>query len=325
MKPNNLWRSDATIDLLKQRARILTQIRRFFEERNVIEVETPLLYRCGSCDPFLKSWRAHVDGAQGENAYYLQTSPEYAMKRLLASGSGSIYQMGKVFRGDEQGRYHNPEFTLLEWYRVDWTYQQLMREVTELIRLFLPDMPLTQYRYRDLFLEYLSIDPWQVSAETLQQVAQVHGVTIPDSVDANDKDMWLMWLLATLIEPQWLKKGLVFVYDYPPTQAILAELSETDYGQVAKRFEVYINGIELANGFQELQDAALQRQRFVADNEKRQHLNLPQVPIDENLLAALEAGLPLCAGVALGIDRLLLSLFDVDELAQVLAFSFARI
>ena len=325
MKLNSLWRSDATIDLLKQRARVLSRIRRFFEDRDVLEVETPLLYRCGSCDPFLKSWRAYVDGDEENTAYYLQTSPEYAMKRLLASGSGSIYQMSKVFRGDEQGRYHNPEFTLLEWYRVGWTYKQLMVEVAELIQLFLPDMPRTEYGYRDLFLEYLSVDPWQVSAETLQQVASVHGVTIPESVDAHDKDMWLMWLLATLIEPQWLNKGLVFVYDYPPTQANLAELGDTPYGQVAKRFEVYINGIELANGFQELQDAQQQRQRFIADNEKRQRLGLPQVAMDEHLLAALSAGLPACAGVALGIDRLLLSLFGVDELAQVLAFSFVRI
>lgn len=325
MKRNSLWRSDATIDLLKQRAQVLRRIRRFFEDRDVLEVETPLLYRCGSCDPFLKSWRAYVDGDEDGTAYYLQTSPEYAMKRLLASGSGSIYQMGKVFRGDEQGRYHNPEFTLLEWYRVGWTYEQLMVEVAELIRLFLPAIPMTHYSYRDLFLEYLSIDPWRVNAKTLQQVASAHGVTVPDSVDMNDKDMWLMWLLATLIEPQWLKKGLVFVYDYPPTQAILAELAETEYGQVAKRFEVYINSIELANGFQELQDAALQRQRFVADNEKRQRLGLPQVAIDEHLLAALTAGLPACAGVALGIDRVLLSLFDVNELSQVLAFSFARV
>lgn len=325
MKPNSLWQSDATIDLLKQRARVLSRIRRFFEDHDVLEVETPLLYRCGSCDPFLKSWRAYVDGDEKSTAYYLQTSPEYAMKRLLASGSGSIYQMGKAFRGDEQGRYHNPEFTLLEWYRVGWTYEELMDEVTELIQLFLPDMPRTHYAYRDLFLEYLSVDPWQVSAETLQRVARIHGVTIPESVDAQDKNMWLMWLLATVIEPQWLNKGLVFVYDYPPTQAILAELGDTPYGQVAKRFEVYINGIELANGFQELQDAGQQRQRFIADNEKRQHLGLPQVAMDEHLLAALEEGLPVCAGVALGIDRLLLSLFGVDELAHVLAFSFARI
>lgn len=325
MRVADLWRSDATIDLLKQRARVLTQIRRFFEDRDVTEVETPLLYSCGSCDPFLKSWRAYVDGSDATKAYYLQTSPEYAMKRLLASGSGSIYQMAKVFRGDEQGRYHNPEFTLLEWYRVAWSYAQLMAEVAELIRLFLPTMPMTHYRYRDVFLEYLSIDPWQATAQDLQQVAKRHGVSIPDSVDTDDIDMWLMWLLATVIEPQWLDKGLVFIYDYPPSQAILAELGETEYGQVAKRFEVYINGIELANGFQELQDAALQRRRFVADNDKRRRLHLPQIPIDENLLAALAAGLPPCAGVALGIDRLLQSLFGVEQLSQVLAFSFARI
>ena len=304
MKPqNDLWQSSARIPILKRRAQALAQIRRFFEEREVMEVETPLLYPYGSCDPFLKSWRAYVNGENPTKAYYLQTSPEYAMKRLLASGSGSIYQMAKVFRGDEQGRYHNPEFTMLEWYRVGWTYAQLMDEVVALIQLFLTDYSVQRIAYHDVFLTYLSVDPWSASAKDLEAVATQHHITVPDSVDKSDKDMWLMWLLATLIEPQWANQGLVLVYDYPPTQAILAELGERDYGIVAKRFEVYLQGIELANGFQELQDAKLQRQRFVADNDKRRRFDLPLVTIDEHLLAALEAGLPACAGVALGIDK----------------------
>ncbi len=322
---NDLWQSDATVKLLKQRAHALKRIRDFFEHRSVLEVETPLLCHHGSSDPFIKSWRAYVDGAPANKACYLQTSPEYAMKRLLASGSGSIYQMGKAFRGDEQGRYHNPEFTLLEWYRVGWTYQQLMAEVVELIQQFLPTVPIVQYSYRQLFLDYLSLDPWQVTAHELQNSAIVHGVSVPDTVDVNDKDMWLMWLMATVIEPQWRGKGLVFVYDYPSSQAILAALAETEYGTVAKRFEVYIDGIELANGFEELQDAAIQRARFVADNEKRRRLGLPEVVIDEYLLAALVAGLPACAGVALGIDRLLLSVYEQETLSQIMAFSFAKV
>ncbi|MCD6045822.1 MAG: epmA [Gammaproteobacteria bacterium] len=322
---NEVWRSSTTVNLLKKRAEALKRIREFFEHRGVLEVETPLLCHHGSCDPFIKSWRAYVDGADKNKACYLQTSPEYAMKRLLASGSGSIYQMGKAFRGDEEGRYHNPEFTLLEWYRVDWTYQQLMVEVTELVQQFLPTIPITHYSYRQLFLEYLSLDPWQVTAQELQNSALAHEVTIPDAVDVKDIDMWLMWLMATVIEPQWKGKGLVFVYDYPPSQAILAALAETEYGTVAKRFEVYIDGIELANGFQELQDATTQRRRFVADNEKRRRLGLPEVVIDEHLLAALRAGLPACAGVALGIDRLLLSIFGQETLSQIMAFSFAKV
>ncbi len=322
---NDVWRSGATVNLLKQRAQALKRIRDFFECRGVLEVETPLLSHHGSSDPFIKSWRAYVDGADMNKACYLQTSPEYAMKRLLAGGCGSIYQLGKAFRGDEEGRYHNPEFTLLEWYRVDWTYQQLMVEVAELIQQFLPAIPMMHYSYRQVFLEYLSLDPSQVSVQELQHSALTHGVTVPDTVDVNDKDMWLMWLMATVIEPQWRGKGLVFVYDYPPSQAILAALAETEYGTVAKRFEVYIDGIELANGFQELQDAATQRHRFVADNEKRRRLGLPEVVIDEYLLAALTAGLPTCAGVALGIDRLLLSVFKQETVSQIMAFSFAKV
>lgn len=319
------WRSDSSVHLLKQRAAALRQIRDFFEHRGVWEVETPLLCHHGSCDPFIKSWRAYVDGDGRNEAGYLQTSPEYAMKRLLAGGSGSIYQICKAFRGDEQGRYHNPEFTLLEWYRVDWTYQQLMAEAAELIQQFLPTIPITHYSYRQLFLEILSLDPWQVNAQELQNAACAHGVSVPDTVDANDKDMWLMWLMATVIEPQWRGKGLVFVYDYPPSQAILADLTEKEYGLVAKRFEIYIDGIELANGFQELQDTTAQRARFVADNEKRRCLGLPLVAIDEYLLAALAAGLPSCAGIALGIDRLLLSVFKQETLSQVMTFSFSKI
>lgn len=319
------WRSSTTVNLLKQRAEVLKHIRHFFDCRAVLEVETPLLCHYGSCDPFIKSWRAYVDGVDINKAGYLQTSPEYAMKRLLAGGSGSIYQLGKAFRADEEGRYHNPEFTLLEWYRVDWTYRQLMVEVAELIQQFLPAISMTQYSYRQVFLDYLALDPWQVTAEELQNSARAHGVTVPTTVDINDKDMWLMWLMATVIEPQWRGKGLVFVTDYPPSQAILAALAETEYGRVAERFEVYIDGIELANGFQELQDATAQRQRFIADNEKRQRLGLPQVAVDESLLAALTAGLPACAGVALGIDRLLLSILKQETLPQVMAFSFAKV
>lgn len=322
---DEIWRSNASIPLLKQRAQVLKRIRTFFESKDVWEVETPLLCHHGSCDPFIKSWRAYVDGDTIHEAGYLQTSPEYAMKRLLANGSGSIYQLGKAFRGDEEGRYHNPEFTLLEWYRVGWTAEQLMAEVGELIRQFLPDIAMTQYSYREVFLTYLSLDPWQATIQDLQNSASIQGVTVPDTVDVNDKDMWLMWLMATVIEPQWHKKGVVFVYNYPPSQAILAALAETEYGTVAKRFEVYLDGIELANGFQELQDAAVQRQRFIADNAKRQRLGLPLVTIDEYLLAALTAGLPDCAGVALGVDRLLLSLLQQEAVSQTMAFSFARV
>ncbi len=325
MGPNKPWRSGITVNVLQQRAEVLKRIRHFFEHRGVLEVETPIVCHSGSSDPFIKSWRAYVDGASTQEACYLQTSPEYAMKRLLACGSGSIYQMGKAFRGDEQGRYHNPEFTLLEWYRVEWSYQQLMVEVAELIQQFLPRIAVTHYTYRDLFLEYLQIDPWQLSLQELQSCALRQEISVPDTVDVNDKDMWLMWLMAMVIEPQWKGRGLVFVCDYPPSQAILAEVVEKEYGLVAKRFEGYLEGIELANGFQELQNPTVQRSRFMADNAKRQHLGLPTVTIDEFLLEALAAGLPTCAGVALGVDRLLLCLFGQDELSQVMTFSFATV
>ncbi len=321
---NKSWQSSATISVLQQRAKILAEIRQFFALGGVLEVETPLLCRAGSTDPFLESWQcAATEDVQKK--YYLQTSPEYAMKRLLASGSGSIYQMAKVFRAEEQGRYHNPEFTLLEWYRVDWPYLKLMDEVAALLKLFLPEKSIQILNYRDLFLKYLSLDPWKVSWLELKQVALQSNLDLPAGVDETDVDVWLIWLMATLIEPRLPQEAIVFVKDYPASQAVLAQTREESYGCVAERFEVYVQGLELANGFQELQDPWVQRQRFEADNAKRKRLGLAQMPLDESLIAALQAGLPFCAGVALGIDRLVLLALEKNDLTEVLSFSFARV
>ncbi|MES9906718.1 MAG: EF-P lysine aminoacylase EpmA, partial [Sedimenticola sp.] len=299
------WRPTATPDTLRARGRLLSVIREFFRQLDVMEVDTPACSRSAGTDPALESFtiRYNGPGAVSGQALYLHTSPEFPMKRLLAAGSGPIYQICKVFRDGEAGRYHNPEFTLLEWYRPGFDHHRLMDEVEMLIMEVLPaSLPVKRVSYADLFREHLAIDPHSCTLEQLRNCArQLPGVA---SLDLPDIDAWLNLLLTHLIEPN-LGEGLCFVYNYPASQASLARLAEGN-PTVAERFELYLGGVEIANGFHELTDAAEQRHRFQQEQEKRRQLGLPIVPMDEALLQALEAGLPDCAGVALGVDRLLM-------------------
>ena len=315
------WRPTAPLSHLQLRARLLRHIRDYFAEQQVLEVETPVLAQCGTSDPQIDSLFTHVRGSNNGRPVYLQTSPEHAMKRLLAAGSGPIYQISRVFRDAESGKLHSPEFTLLEWYRPGFDHHALMNEVEELLaRLLGIDQPAQRLSYTDLFRRYLDIDPLQVDVEVLRACAARQNLGVTGLGD--ERDAWLDLLLSHVIQPQLAQSPeqgrMLFVYDYPPSQAALARINSAG---LAERFELYLDGIELANGYHELRDSDEQRHRFEQDNRLRQAMNKPEMPVDEGLLAALEEGLPDCAGVALGIDRLILCATGEKTLAQVQAFT----
>jgi len=322
------WRPTASLEMLRLRATLLARIRAFFARTEVLEVDTPALSLAAATDPALHSFATtyHGPGPRAGATCYLQTSPEFPMKRLLAAGTGSIYQVCKVFRDGEYGSMHNPEFTLLEWYRTGYDHIDLMDEVERLLREVLEDIkPLTSVRhwtYRDLFGEFAGVDPFAVTVPELQALLHSRHDIAPVGLSASELDPWLDLTLTHVIEPG-LGPGLVFVRDYPASQAALARL-RPGRPPVAARFEVYLDGIELANGFHELADADEQRQRFKAECRRRVESGDTAVCIDERLLAALESGLPECAGVALGLDRLLLVAGGGRSLHDVIAFPFER-
>ncbi len=317
------WQPSASLQNLQVRARVLQQIRDFFAARQVLEVDTPLLCHTSVTDPFIQSipalFKAH--GARETQQYFLQTSPEYAMKRLLANGSGPIYQICKAFRQGDVGTIHNPEFTMLEWYRPGFNHHQLMDEMDELLQLILQCPKALRCSYAELFQHHLAINPHTATLAELARCAQQQSISIAGSI--TDKDTWLDILMTHCIEPSLGKEAPCFVYDFPASQAALARIQAGE-PPLAARFEVYCRGMELANGFYELQDAAEQRQRFMHNLQRRSELALPALPIDELLLAALKQGLPDCSGVALGVDRLIMAVLDKTMIADVLSFDFSR-
>lgn len=314
------WQPSASLAALRARAELLARVRAFFATRGVLEVETPLLCSSGITDPAIEPLT--VDrGDSLSSPRYLQTSPEYAMKRLLAAGSGPIYQIARAFRDGEAGSRHNPEFSLLEWYRPGLDHHQLMAEVAELLIHCLGPRPIEYHAYRALFRAELGLDPLTASQQELERVARS---AIDVGALSGDRDMWLDLLMSHRIEPALAGRGLCFVYDYPASQAALARIEEKDGQPVAQRFELYVDGVELANGYCELTDADEQRQRFLADNERRRQRGQPRRPLDELLLAALAAGMPACSGVALGFDRLLMLASGEGDIRQVLAFDWRR-
>ncbi len=317
------WRPSAPLANLQQRAAILKKIRDFFHERGVLEVETPQLCHTSVTDPFIASIPVMVEQPSRQTQhYYLQTSPEYAMKRLLAAGSGAIYQIAKVFRQGEVGRYHNPEFTMLEWYRPGFDHHALMTEMDALLQVTLKLPAAERISYASLFSLHLNIDVHHASHAALQDCARAQGLVLGSDID--DRDTWLQLLMAHCIEPHLGHERPCFIYDFPASQAALAKIQATT-PPVASRFEVYIKGIELANGFHELQDANEQRRRFEANCVQRKTLGLATLPIDEYFLSALTHGLPDCAGVALGIDRLLMIATESNAIADVISFDFPRV
>jgi elongation factor P--(R)-beta-lysine ligase len=318
------WRPGATLERLRQRAAMLAKVRNFFGTRGLLEVDTPQLVTYAVTDRHLHSAQVQWPGSPSR-PQYLHTSPEYAMKRLLAAGSGDIFQICHVFRGEEQGPIHNSEFTLLEWYRRDWSLTALMQEVDDLLRALLPAIggSTTRYlSYEDAFLEALSCNPLSDPDQALGACARAQGFA-EKLVRGCGRDELLDLLMGTCVGPRLGTAGPVFVHRYPASQAALARLDPADQ-RVALRFELYLRGMELANGFEELADADEQAARFRADQQARAAHGLAVTPIDVFLLAALRAGLPSCSGVALGFDRVLMVACAAQRIGEVMAFTSAH-
>jgi len=320
---SSLWQPTASLAALKSRAQQLAWVRGFFAQRGVLEVETPVLGRHGVTDININSVFANSFGI-GASAPggWLQTSPEYHMKRLLAAGSGPIYQVARVFRDGESGRRHNPEFSLLEWYRPGYTDTDLMAEVSDLVCGWLGCASPHTLRYRDAFLRFAGVDPFQASDRDLS--LRCEQWMEPRQLAGFTRDECLDLLMSCQVEPALASIGPVFVTGYPESQAALARVSEQDGLRQAHRFELYVEGVELCNGYWELIDPQEQALRFAADNRARVDSGKPEMPVDQALLAALEAGVPDCSGVALGLDRLLMLKLGLDSLAGVIAFPADR-
>lgn len=311
--------------VLKRRASLLASVRRFFSNREVLEVSTPILSSAAPTAPYLDSFSTQYSAGNNTKTLYLHTSPEFAMKRLLAAGSGAIYQIATVFRNGELGRQHTPEFSMLEWYRPGFSLTELMAEVDALMQQLLGVPAAVIFSYRDLFLNYLQLDIYQADEATLQHKALQHipGLTADWQTDG---DGWLEMLMSEVIEPQLkaLNKP-VMVTEFPASQAQLAKTERNQDGHwVARRFELYAGGMELANGYDELCDATELRKRFEQDNQLRRHRGKPQIPIDENLLSAMQTGLPQCSGVALGLDRFMMLQMNVEQISQVQSIPFTE-
>lgn len=322
--PGAQWSPAAPLENLRARAALLAEIRSFFAGRGVLEVETPIASRAGATDPAIESLVTRWSAPGARESLYLHTSPELPMKRLLAAGVGPIYQICKVFRDGERGRLHHPEFSLLEWYRPGWTYGELMDEVAELMRRALarPGLPAERLTYRALFLERLGVDPWLAGLPTLRAKALDLGISGCESLEL-ERDGWLDLLLSHRLEPGLGRGRLTFLCDYPPSQAALARVRPGAVS-VAERFELYLEGVELANGFQELTDPGVQEARLAVDLAARRLRGLAEPPVDQSFLAALAVGMPEGSGVALGLDRLLMARVGARHIDEVLAFPIER-
>lgn len=328
------WQPQALKQTIIARAKFYQDIRQFFNERQILEVDTPLMCHAAIQDPHLHPIPVQYrDFGHAEKTYYLQTSPEFAMKRMLAMNIGPIYQLCKAFRNGEQGKIHNPEFTILEWYRPSMDHFQLMDEVDDFLIKILGTEKSERITYRDLFLEKIKLNPFTANLNELENCAIHHKININlNHIQSNQHDQnlttddWLNLLLTHIIEPTLGFNTPTMVYDFPASQAALAKIRYDSVNSisVAERFEVYIQGMELANGYHELTDATIQLERFKNDAQTRKTLNHPEIPIDMFLVQALESGLPDCAGVALGIDRLLMLKLGIKNIEDVLAFPIDR-
>ncbi len=315
------WQPATTLSALQQRAKLYQQIRQFMLERGIMEVDTPCLSSTGVTDPNIENLSVSIQNRGDEELYFLQTSPEYFLKRLLAFGSDAIYQIGHVFRANETGRLHNPEFTLLEWYRPGFDHIALIDEMEKFFLQLKPAWQCQRFTYQQVFIDYAGIDPLNDDYQSILSSCEQLEISVPEL--HGDKDALLDLLMCELVAPKLGVKGPCFVYNYPASQASLARLDVNDQ-TLAERFEVFIDGIEIANGFHELTDAAEQRQRFEQDQFKRALNGQEEREIDERLLTALASGFPDCAGVAVGLDRLLMVLHAYTTIKDVLAFPLER-
>lgn len=316
-----VWQPSASQAALKSRAQQLAFVRGFFAQRGVMEVETPVLGRCGVTDVNLDGIHAQVTAGSLAGGW-LQTSPEYHMKRLLAAGYGSIYQVSRVFRNGEQGRRHNPEFSMLEWYRTGFDDVSLMAEVSDLVCGWLSCERPEIIQYRDALRQWANIDPFE--ATDCELMRRCEQWLEPEQLADLGRDGCLDLLMSFAVEPHLGRDKPMFITGYPASQASLARVSQSHGYQVAHRFELYIDGLELCNGYWELTDPKEQRLRFEADNERRRRSGKPEMALDEAFLAGLEQGLPECSGVALGLDRLLMLKLGVQDISEVLAFPLER-
>lgn len=308
------------IGILQDRARMFQKVRHFFAEHNVMEVDVPMLGKAAPID-------VHIDvmsiPLQNGEKGFLHTSPEYAMKRLLAFGSPDIYQMSHVFRDGELGHLHNPEFTMVEWYRLGISFETLIQETLKFIHLFLENLPVSYFSYREALQKFAGIDYLTASVDDLIACSKEHAMNLPPDVDEWSKDTLLQFIMGFIVEPKL--DNLTVIQYFPATQSALANTT-IRYGEpIAERFEVYCKGIELANGFHELTDSIEQRRRLNEQNAVRQKMGKGLLPVDENFLQALERGLPDCCGVAVGFDRLMLIRHEKTRLEEVLPFSWNTI
>ncbi|OGT67107.1 MAG: EF-P lysine aminoacylase GenX [Gammaproteobacteria bacterium RIFCSPLOWO2_01_FULL_47_190] len=314
------WQPAVSFEMLLARARLLEKLRKFMNKHGILEVETPILVDAAVSDPHIESFETALQypGGRHIRKHFLHTSPEYAMKRLLASGSGPIYQICRVFRDNEIGKYHNPEFTMLEWYRPEYDHHQLMDELDELLQV-LNFKPAQKKTYAEVFKEKTDLDPHTTALVELQKTATDYGYT----AQGDERSVLLDFIFSHCVCDHLGHECPHMIYDFPVVQSALARIRHSD-PPVAERFELFIHGLEIANGFHELCDAGEQKKRFMQDNLQREKSGKPEVFIDEKFIEALKYGLPPCAGVAVGVDRLLMAMHHCTDIREVIAFPVDR-
>ena len=314
------WQPAVSFEMLLARARLLEKLRKFMNKHGILEVETPILVDAAVSDPHIESFETALQypGGRHIRKHFLHTSPEYAMKRLLASGSGPIYQICRVFRDNEIGKYHNPEFTMLEWYRPEYDHHQLMDELDELLQV-LNFKPAQKKTYAEVFKEKTDLDPHTTALVELQKTATDYGYT----AQGDERSVLLDFIFSHCVCDHLGHECPHMIYDFPVVQSALARIRHSD-PPVAERFELFIHGLEIANGSHELCDAGEQKKRFMQDNLQREKSGKPEVFIDEKFIEALKYGLPPCAGVAVGVDRLLMAMHHCTDIREVIAFPVDR-
>lgn len=317
------WQPGCSVEILRERAGLLRKVRTFFLNRGVLEVETPSISRYSTVDLHLEPLT--VDPAAGTLTRYLITSPEYHMKRLLCDGSGSIFQVCKAFRQDELGERHNPEFTLLEWYRVGWDHWRLMEEVDSLMQELLSCERADRLSYGDAFRNYTGQDPFKLTAVSFQKCCEDYALSPPAYLLKSQvsRDEWLNYLMGALIEPKLGPQRPVFIFDYPASQANLSRINPQN-SLLSERFELFFKGMELGNGFHELTDAREQAFRFERENRLREEAGKLPLPPDKFFIEGLASGLPACAGIAIGFDRIVMLALDRSNIGEVITFPWDR-